>query len=69
MAGDFGRNCGRNTQEENKCREAEFQTLPIKHRRSNHFVHFYPKGGGTGSSVTEKEREHFQDKGSDLARC
>lgn len=66
-----------NTREENRCHKVEFQkypnkhkfqTYPNKHRWNNHFVYFYPKRGGTGSGVTEKEHEHFQEKGSDLGK-
>lgn len=43
---DFGRNCRKNTQEENKCCETELQTFPSKHRQSHHFVHFYQQEVG-----------------------
>lgn len=42
----FGRNCRRNTREENKCCETELQTFPNKHGQSHHFVHFYQQEVG-----------------------
>lgn len=43
---DFGRNCRRNTREENKCCETELQTFPNKYRQSHHCVHFYQQEVG-----------------------
>lgn len=68
MDRDFGRNCRKNTREENKCCESELQAFPNKHRQSHHFVHFYQHEVGPivvfltiSVNISEIEGQNLQD--------